>query len=133
MGIAWKSLPGFLVLYVSGQIITTSAEVTLNGGLVRESSTHQRCCSQTVRESPQNPFNSGFGIMLNFTYVPRCLVWSSFFQQTSFLSGSINSVFCYICFWVMLIRGDMNIRKTLSLPGYRAFREANFFFFAGGV
>ena len=34
----------------SGQIITTSAEVTLNGGL--------------VRESPQNPLNSGLGIIL---------------------------------------------------------------------
>ena len=34
----------------SGQIITTSAEVTLNGGLVRESS--------------QNPLNSGLGIIL---------------------------------------------------------------------
>ncbi len=32
------------------QIITTSAEVTLNGGL--------------VRESPQNPLNSGLGIIL---------------------------------------------------------------------
>ena len=34
----------------SGQIITTSAEVTLNGGL--------------VRESPPNPLNSGLGIIL---------------------------------------------------------------------
>ena len=34
----------------SGQIITTSAEVTLNGGL--------------VRELPQNPLNSGLGIIL---------------------------------------------------------------------
>ena len=34
----------------SRQIITTSAEVTLNGGL--------------VRESPQNPLNSGLGIIL---------------------------------------------------------------------
>ena len=35
----------------SGQIITTfSAKVTLNGGL--------------VRESPQNPLNSGLGIIL---------------------------------------------------------------------
>ena len=34
----------------SGQIITTSAEVTLNGGL--------------VRESPQHPLNSGLGIIL---------------------------------------------------------------------
>ena len=36
--------------YKSGQIITTSAEVTLNGGL--------------VRESPPNPLNSGLGIIL---------------------------------------------------------------------
>ena len=36
--------------YEAGQIITTSAEVTLNGGL--------------VRESPQNPLNSGLGIIL---------------------------------------------------------------------
>ena len=34
----------------SGQIIATSAEVTLNGGL--------------VRELPQNPLNSGLGIIL---------------------------------------------------------------------
>ena len=34
----------------SGQIIATSAEVTLNGGL--------------VREPPQNPLNSGLGIIL---------------------------------------------------------------------
>ena len=34
----------------SGQSITTAAEVTLNGGL--------------VRESPQNPLNSGLGTIL---------------------------------------------------------------------
>ena len=34
----------------SGQIITTSAEVTLNGGL--------------IRELPQNPLNSGLGTIL---------------------------------------------------------------------
>ena len=39
-----------MVIYVSGQIITTSADVTLNGGL--------------VRELPQNPLNSGLGIIL---------------------------------------------------------------------
>ena len=39
---------------VSGQIIATSAEVTLNGGL--------------VRELPQNPLNSGFR---NYTNLPR--------------------------------------------------------------
>ena len=36
--------------YTPGQIITTSAEVTLNGGL--------------IRELPQNPLNSGLGIIL---------------------------------------------------------------------
>ena len=35
---------------LSGQIITTSAEVTLNGGL--------------IRELPQNPLNSGLGTIL---------------------------------------------------------------------
>ena len=40
----------FFFKYQSGQIITTSAEVTLNGGL--------------VRESPKNPLNSGLGIIL---------------------------------------------------------------------
>ncbi len=35
---------------MSGQIITASAEVTLNGGL--------------IRELPQNPLNSGLGIIL---------------------------------------------------------------------
>ena len=40
----------------SGQIITTSAEVTLNGGL--------------IRELPQNPLNSGLGIIL---ICPECL------------------------------------------------------------
>ena len=34
----------------TGQIITTSAEVTLNGGL--------------IRELPQNPLNSGLGIIV---------------------------------------------------------------------
>ena len=38
------------ILWISGQIITTSAEVTLNGGL--------------IRELPQNPLNSGLGIIL---------------------------------------------------------------------
>ena len=40
----------YLDFMVSGQIITTSADVTLNGGL--------------IRELPQNPLNSGFGIIL---------------------------------------------------------------------
>ena len=62
----WKNLPifdqltenGFLTgkrrfpfgKHYSGQIITTSAEVTPNGGV--------------VRESPQNPLKSGLGIIL---------------------------------------------------------------------
>ena len=45
-------LPGnqYIYIYISGQIMMTSAEVTLNGGL--------------VRESPQNALNSGLGIIL---------------------------------------------------------------------
>ena len=39
-----------IYIYISGQIIATSAEVTPNGGL--------------VRESPQNPLNSGLGIIV---------------------------------------------------------------------
>ncbi len=39
-----------IVFQPSGQIITTSPEVTLNGGL--------------IRELPQNPLNSGLGIIL---------------------------------------------------------------------
>ena len=39
-----------MCFHPSGQIITTSAEVTLNGGL--------------IWELPQNPLNSGLGIIL---------------------------------------------------------------------
>ena len=39
-----------IILHLSGEIIATSAEVTLNGGL--------------VRESPPNPLNSGLGIIV---------------------------------------------------------------------
>ena len=38
------------IIHHSGQVITTSADVTLNGGL--------------IRELPQNPLNSGLGIIL---------------------------------------------------------------------
>ena len=52
----------------SGQIITTSAEVTLNGGL--------------GRESPQNPLDSGLGIILicpdGINYLPQV---GDFFHQ----------------------------------------------------
>ena len=43
-------LGDFFLLMKPGQIITTSADVTLNGGL--------------IRELPQNPLNSGLGIIL---------------------------------------------------------------------
>ena len=43
-----KAIP--VLVHFSGQIIATSAEVTPNGGL--------------VRESPQNPLNSGLGIIV---------------------------------------------------------------------
>ena len=48
-----KLNPGFeqqVFMHSAGQIITTSAEVTLNGGL--------------IRELPQNSLNSGLGIIL---------------------------------------------------------------------
>ena len=45
---SWDLLDFFWIL--SGQIITRSAEVTLNGGL--------------IRELPQNPLNLGLGIIL---------------------------------------------------------------------
>ena len=47
--------------HISGQIITTSAEVTLNGGL--------------IRELPPNPLNSGLGIIL---ILPRYIISSTF-------------------------------------------------------
>ena len=69
----WFRLVGFTLSFwnqfhgerdESGQIITTSAEVTLNGGL--------------IRELPQNPLNSGLGIILicpdeyfGSGYIPR--------------------------------------------------------------
>ena len=40
-----EKLPSYIGIIITGQIITTSAEVTLNGGL--------------IRELPQNPLNSG--------------------------------------------------------------------------
>ena len=46
-GFVWQTS---IFSILCGQIITTSAEVTLNGGL--------------IRELPQNPLNSGLGIIL---------------------------------------------------------------------
>ncbi len=48
-------------MHPSGQVITTSADVTLNGGL--------------IRELPQNPLNSGLGIIL-ICPDPSNLSWS---------------------------------------------------------
>ena len=59
------------------QIITTSAEVTLNGGL--------------IRELPQNPLNSGLGIML---ICPEILVPEKFGGHdatSTLISGHLNS------------------------------------------
>ena len=55
----------------SGQIITTSAEVTLNGGL--------------IRELPQNPLNSGLGIILICPDNP--FIRPSFFGRGSSIGG----------------------------------------------
>ena len=50
--------------HFSGQIIATSAEVTPNGGL--------------VRESPQNPLNSG---LEDYSNLPRFLLLRLLFHQ----------------------------------------------------
>ena len=65
----------------SGQIIATSAEVTLNGG--------------SVRESPPNPLNSGLGIILicpdEYPLTGLCLVMLENQQLFGFLSiGQLN-------------------------------------------
>ena len=59
---------------LSGQIITTSAEVTLNGGLIKElpaqlstldtSEKNRKRIGGLIKELPQNPLNSGLGIIL---------------------------------------------------------------------
>ena len=50
MAFLHERVPGRWPVYKTGQIITTSAEVTLTCGL--------------VRESPKNPLNSGLGIIV---------------------------------------------------------------------
>ena len=109
-------------IYISGQIITTSADVTLNGGL--------------IRELPQNPLNSGLGIILIcpdiYIYIylePKTTIYKWLFQlvdcksldrkwlfhQTSILNwlfrvpgiyiykgkeGYVGSSICfYVCYW----------------------------------
>ena len=57
----WRECEGMSHI-ISGQIITTSAEVTLNGGL--------------IRELPQNPFNSGLGTIL-ICPGHMCIAWKS--------------------------------------------------------
>ena len=56
----------------SGQIITTSAEVTLNGGF--------------IRELPQNPLNSGLGIIL------ICPDESSAPQRATFTKSGVSGL-----------------------------------------
>ena len=66
--ISGKKVPGFseFVLKMSGQIITTSAEVTLNGGL--------------IRESRQNSLNSRLGIIL---ICPEMLIFRLILWKTA--------------------------------------------------
>ena len=61
-----------------GQIITTSAEVTLNGGL--------------VRELPQNPLNSGLGIIL---ICPDDVSMGAFYFGMLPNVGQENSSICF--------------------------------------
>ena len=74
---------------LSGQIITTSAEVTLNGGL--------------VRESLQYPLNSGLGIILicpelwNTTLKTKMKNGKSTFLKMYFLLN-IGSFYCQVGF-----------------------------------
>ena len=51
--LGFRKLGYDMMVYISGQIIATSAEVTLNGGLVRES-------------HPKSPKHSGLGIIRQF-------------------------------------------------------------------
>ena len=86
------------IFLVSGQIITTSAEVTPNGGL--------------VRESPQNPLNSGLGIIL---ICPE--VWC-FFKEIQDLPNLTHIYFC--CTFNIAISGFIGVFDML--PTARFFR-----------
>ena len=61
---------------ISGQIIATSAEVTPNGGL--------------VRESPQNALNSGLGIIVICPDYIVCPDYALLIIYTSKLIDSVN-------------------------------------------
>ena len=77
-------------LRLSGQIITTSADVTLNGGL--------------IRELPQNPLNSGLGIILicpglfvDFSIVTFC--WPNLPGFIQCPTGARNLFQRFACFF----------------------------------
>ena len=81
-------------IHISGQIITTSADVTLNGGL--------------VRELPQNPLNSGLGIILIcpdiwHIYLHECLIFMVFMYRYIYIYQSHGSVMGYLS-----LLGDVN-------------------------
>ena len=80
-------------IHLAGQIITTSAEVTLNGGL--------------RRELPQNPLNSGLGIILicpDLGVEPKIGVFLGPPNHFFFLGGGLEPLFSpsilgYQYFW----------------------------------
>ena len=95
----------------SGQIIATSAEVTLNGSL--------------VRESPQNPLNSGLGIVVicpetipekGFTsktfFVTRYLVVDQSGHIVSWTSASLDTT-CEEAPWIFLLGTIGCFQKTV--------------------
>ena len=87
----------------SGQIITTSAEVTLNGGL--------------IRELPQNPLNSGLGIIL---ICPD--IWTHNLHpgiQGLFFEWFFRKDYCFSRDLQSTIQGDYFF-YGFWLPGYRS-------------
>ena len=81
---------GWLFWRWSGQIITTSAEVTLNGGL--------------IRELPQNPLNSGLGIILICPEMMFLSTWAHQSVGRCFESWSWGGFWANLlvprsCFW----------------------------------
>ena len=87
----------------SGQIITTSAEVTLNGAL--------------IRELPQNPLNSSLGIILICPEKSKCLKFP-FPTQSSDWSQHVQQVTCPHAFQVTCIHVEVGLgaQKICKLP-----------------
>ena len=83
--------------HISGQIITTSAEVTLNGGL--------------VRESPQNPLNSGLGIILICPDISQMLhgtgiftyIWLRFMVNGGKYASPMRRIWVWVEISLMLV------------------------------